>query len=133
MLPMVSSVCSGIIENPGRVCDGQIINIGNPEGEVSIRELAEMLLRQFEAGRERHRFPLFAGMRAIESHRYYGEGYEDVRHRRPSIENARRLLDWRPMVPLADSVSATLNFFLSEQLSTQVRDFSESSLARRQG
>ena len=122
-----------IIENPGRVCDGQIINIGNPEGEVSIRELAEMLLRQFEAGRERHRFPPFAGMRAIESHRYYGEGYEDVRHRRPSIENARRLLDWRPMVPLADSVSATLNFFLSEQLSTQVRDFSESSLARRQG
>ena len=122
-----------IIENLGHVCDGQIVNIGNPEGEVSIRELAEMLLRQFDASPKRGRFPPFAGMRAIESHRYYGEGYEDVRHRRPRIENARRLLDWRPRVSLMDSVAATLEFFLTEQLSTEVRHFSESRLAGRRG
>ena len=120
-----------IIENPGQVCDGQIVNIGNPEGEVSILELAQMLLHQFEASPRRDRFPPFAGMRAIESHRYYGEGYEDVRHRRPSIENARRLLDWQPRVPLVDSVAATLEFFLTEQLSAQVPDMCESRLAGR--
>lgn len=117
-----------IIENPGRVCDGQIVNIGNPEGEVSIRELAEMLVQQFDAGSQRHRFPPFAGMRSVESHRYYGDGYQDIRHRRPVIDNAKRLLNWRPTVPLSDSVAATLNFFLSEQLATQVRHLSASRL-----
>jgi len=31
-----------IIENKGGVCDGRIINIGNPENEASIRDLAEL-------------------------------------------------------------------------------------------
>ncbi|VTM60003.1 Polymyxin resistance protein ArnA_DH [Klebsiella pneumoniae] len=33
-----------IIENKDGRCDGQIINIGNPDNEASIKELAEMLL-----------------------------------------------------------------------------------------
>lgn len=37
-----------IIENEGGRCDGEIINIGNPDNEASIQELAEMLLSCFE-------------------------------------------------------------------------------------
>ncbi len=37
-----------IIENAGNRCDGEIINIGNPENEASIEELGEMLLASFE-------------------------------------------------------------------------------------
>ncbi len=37
-----------IIENKDGRCDGQIINIGNPDNEASIKELAEMLLACFE-------------------------------------------------------------------------------------
>ena len=37
-----------IIENKDGRCDGQIINIGNPDNEASIKELAEMLLDCFE-------------------------------------------------------------------------------------
>lgn len=36
-----------IIENRDGLCDGQIVNIGNPTNEASIRELAEMLLESF--------------------------------------------------------------------------------------
>ncbi|MCX2957138.1 MAG: NAD-dependent epimerase/dehydratase family protein, partial [Candidatus Regiella insecticola] len=36
-----------IIENHDNRCDGQIINIGNPADEASIRELAEMLVKHF--------------------------------------------------------------------------------------
>ena len=45
---------------------------------------------------------------------YYGSGYEDVQHRKPSIENARRLLKWNPCIPLERSVANTLDFFLRE-------------------
>lgn len=49
-----------IIENRDGVCDGQIINIGNPTNEASIRELAEMLLSSFEKHELRDHFPPFA-------------------------------------------------------------------------
>lgn len=107
-----------IIENPGNVCNGRIINIGNPDNEASIRELAEYLLEQFEAHPLRQQFPAFAGMHELESHVYYGEGYQDVQHRRPSIRNAKQLLNWQPVVPIHESIIKTLDFFLREHLAT---------------
>jgi len=103
-----------IIENRGGVCDGKIINIGNPRNEASIRELAEMLVAKFQQHPLRHRFPPFAGYREVESGSYYGAGYQDVLHRQPSIKNARRLLGWDPCLGLDASVGRTLDFFLHQ-------------------
>jgi UDP-4-amino-4-deoxy-L-arabinose formyltransferase/UDP-glucuronic acid dehydrogenase (UDP-4-keto-hexauronic acid decarboxylating) len=103
-----------IIENRSNACDGRIINIGNPGNEASIRQLADALLKQFEEHPLRALFPPFAGIHVTESHQYYGEGYQDVQHRRPRIDNARRLLGWEPTVRLSESVAATLDFFLRE-------------------
>ncbi len=107
-----------IIENRGGVCDGQIINIGNPDNEASIRELAEMLVEQFDAHPLRDRFPPFAGMHVTESRAYYGDGYQDVQHRRPSIRNALRLVKWKPIIPLSKSVQDTLDYFLQDYVKT---------------
>ena len=103
-----------IIENRGNLCDGKIINIGNPRNEASIRELAEMLVAKFERHPLRHRFPPFAGFREVESGSYYGAGYQDVLHRQPSIRNARRLVGWEPKMNLDRSVERTLDFFLQQ-------------------
>ncbi len=103
-----------IIENPGGVCDGQIFNIGNPENEASIRELAELLIRTFDRHPLRSRFPPFAGLQEVESGLYYGPGYQDVAHRRPSIRKAQKRLNWNPTTPLEQSVNETLDFFLRE-------------------
>jgi UDP-4-amino-4-deoxy-L-arabinose formyltransferase/UDP-glucuronic acid dehydrogenase (UDP-4-keto-hexauronic acid decarboxylating) len=101
-----------IIENVDDRCDGQIINIGNPDNEYSIREMAEILLEKFDAHPLRAHFPSFAGFNAMESHSYYGNGYQDVSYRRPSIKNAQRLLGWNPAVPIEESIESTLDFFL---------------------
>ncbi|ORM74142.1 bifunctional UDP-glucuronic acid oxidase/UDP-4-amino-4-deoxy-L-arabinose formyltransferase [Pantoea wallisii] len=101
-----------IIENKNNNCDGQIVNIGNPENEASIKELAEQLLASFERHPLRDRFPPFAGFRDVESSSYYGKGYQDVEHRKPSIKNARRLLDWTPAVAMDTTIDNTLDFFL---------------------
>ena len=101
-----------IIENKDGHCDGQIINIGNPDNEASIKELAEMLLECFERHPLRGNFPPFAGFRDVESSDYYGKGYQDVEHRKPSIRNAKRCLNWTPTVPMEETVEHTLDFFL---------------------
>lgn len=101
-----------IIENKDNRCEGQIINIGNPTNEASIRELAEMLLRSFEAHPLRGQFPPFAGFKSVESSSYYGKGYQDVEHRTPSIKNAKRLLGWTPEIAMDKTVEKTLDFFL---------------------
>jgi UDP-4-amino-4-deoxy-L-arabinose formyltransferase / UDP-glucuronic acid dehydrogenase (UDP-4-keto-hexauronic acid decarboxylating) len=105
-----------IIENKDGVSDGQIINIGNPDNELSILELAEMLLDKFNRHPLRTHFPPFAGFHKIESSSYYGAGYQDVQHRKPSIKKAGRLLKWRPVVGFDQSVEKTLDFFLREAL-----------------
>ena len=103
-----------IIENKNNVCDRKIINIGNPENEASIKALAEMLVEKFGRHPLRSKFPPFAGYRHVESGSYYGSGYQDVQHRKPSIQNARRLVGWTPMKSLEHSVAQTLDFFLRE-------------------
>ncbi|WOZ77731.1 bifunctional UDP-4-amino-4-deoxy-L-arabinose formyltransferase/UDP-glucuronic acid oxidase ArnA [Kosakonia sacchari] len=101
-----------IIKNKDGRCDGQIINIGNPDNEASIKELAEMLLASFEKHPLRDRFPPFAGFREVESSSYYGKGYQDVEHRKPSIRNAKRCLHWEPTVDMRQTIDETLDFFL---------------------
>ncbi len=101
-----------IIKNKDEKCDGHIINIGNPTNEASIAQLADMLLDSFEKHPLRKYFPPFAGIKKIESSSYYGEGYQDVEYRRPSIKNAYRLLNWQPTIDLNQTIDETLDFFL---------------------
>ena len=108
-----------IIENKDGICDGKIINIGNPDNESSIRELAEMLLEKFNQHPQRSKFPPFAGFQEIESGSYYGSGYQDVQYRRPSIKNAKKFLKWSPQIGMDQSVEQTLDFFIKESLASQ--------------
>ncbi|MCU1769288.1 bifunctional UDP-4-amino-4-deoxy-L-arabinose formyltransferase/UDP-glucuronic acid oxidase ArnA [Pseudomonas protegens] len=105
-----------IVDNENDCCNGQIINIGNPDNEASIRQLGEELLRQFEAHPLRSNFPPFAGFRDVESKAFYGAGYQDVEHRKPSIDNAKRLLNWEPTVEMSETIGNTLDFFLREAM-----------------
>ena len=117
-----------IIENQGGLCDGQIINIGNPVNEASIRELAESLLAHFEAHPLRHHFPTFAGFNEVESRSYYGQGYQDVSHRKPSIRNAQRLLAWTPTIDMESTIAKTLDFFLQGAAATQEANSRDANL-----
>jgi UDP-4-amino-4-deoxy-L-arabinose formyltransferase/UDP-glucuronic acid dehydrogenase (UDP-4-keto-hexauronic acid decarboxylating) len=107
-----------IIENPQGRCDGQIFNIGNPRNEASIREMAEMLVQEFSRHPLRDHFPPLAGIKVVESGSYYGQGYEDVTHRRPKIANAQKRLGWHPSIPIEDSVRRTLDYFLRDHLAS---------------
>lgn len=103
-----------IIEDKNNNCNGQIFNIGNPKNEAGIKELAEILVEKFDKHPLRSQFPAFAGMHEVESSQYYGSGYQDVEHRKPSVKKAFKLLGWEPEIGLEQSVDETLDFFLKQ-------------------
>jgi len=96
------------------VADGQIFNIGNPDNQCSIRELADKLRDLFMKHPARAGDDSFSEIVETEHEAYYGRGYQDILHRRPSIEKARRLLGWTPRTDLDTALRETLNYFLEE-------------------
>jgi UDP-4-amino-4-deoxy-L-arabinose formyltransferase/UDP-glucuronic acid dehydrogenase (UDP-4-keto-hexauronic acid decarboxylating) len=119
-----------IIENEGNRCDGRIFNIGNPANDLSIRGLAELLVRLFEGHPLRRRFPAFAGFREVENENYYGAGYQDVQFRRPTIRNAQRYLGWQPTIGTREAVERTLDFFLRDFIQRQLPEAPAAPIAR---
>ena len=115
LMPKRSSVSSKP-DTPSRVPRNVSTSIRNPAGELSIRELAEILVAAFEGHPLRDRFPTFAGYREVEGSAYYGKGYQDVLHRKPAVAKAWRLLGWKPETDPRRAVEATLDFFLRDHL-----------------
>ncbi|HKQ31255.1 MAG TPA: bifunctional UDP-4-keto-pentose/UDP-xylose synthase [Burkholderiales bacterium] len=101
-----------IIENQNGRADGHIFNIGNPANDVSVRELAERLIALVKS------YPAYAASAAqialvsVNSRDYYGNGYQDVLTRVPSIRNAEQYLDWKPTTDLTSALRKTLDYHL---------------------
>jgi UDP-apiose/xylose synthase len=84
-----------IVRRP-KLCQGQVLNLGNDRNDVSIRQLAQSLVTAFRAQRPQAR-PRLVKRTAEE---YYGPGYDDSTVRIPAMGKARRLLQWQPKMSL---------------------------------
>ncbi len=97
-----------ILRNEGGRADGQIFNIGNPDNNASIRELAETIVDVMKD------IPRYAAKAksvkfvSVPAEEYYRNGYDDMRNRVPSIGKIQRLLGWTPGVNLRDAVRMTV-------------------------
>ena len=74
---------------------GQVINLGATE-EISILELARRIIAQTESRSE---------IRRVAYDDVFGEGFEDMQRRVPSIAKAKRLIDWQPQLNLQDIIA----------------------------
>jgi len=99
-----------IIENKENIAHQEIFNIGNPDADFSIRELAENLLELIKT------YPEHAETKTqlidVTADDYYGKGYEDVKARVPKITHAFEKLDWQPKVGFVEALKLTLDFYL---------------------
>jgi nucleoside-diphosphate-sugar epimerase len=103
-----------IIANPGGRASGQIYNIGNPANDLSVRELATLML---EIAREIPTYRARAeGVSLVEvpSSTYYGKGYEDIQTRVPWIDNTRADLGWEPRVGIRDALRNIFDAYSDE-------------------
>ncbi len=92
----VADIVGGLVkllETPA--CFGQVINIGN-EYEISIRGLAEKAIEMTGSSSEIHYIPYEEA---------YGEGFEDMQRRVPSLEKAKRLIGYEPTRTLDDIIN----------------------------
>lgn len=101
-----------ILANPGGAAEGQIFNIGNPSGNISIRELAEKLVQQIGSRPACRQLAQTVKIVSVDAESYYGAGYQDVSLRVPSIDAAKEKLGWMPQIDFDTGLQKTLDFYL---------------------
>lgn len=93
---------SKILETPA--CFGQVTNLGNNQ-ETTIKQLAEKAIEMTGSASE---------IRYIPYEEAYGEGFEDMQRRVPSLEKAKRLIGYQPTRTLEDIINDVANQFREE-------------------
>ncbi len=100
----VSDVVNGLTAAlESSVCFGQVINFGS-DAEVTINELARRAIGMTGSTSEIHYIPY---------EQVYGEGFEDMQRRVPSLDKARRLVGYQPTKTLDDIINDVANEFRS--------------------
>jgi UDP-glucose 4-epimerase len=93
-----------VLETPA--CFGQVLNLGNDE-EVSIKALAETAIEMTGSTSEINLIPYSEA---------YGEGFEDMQRRVPSLDKARGMIDFQPTRTLADIINDVADEFRRENI-----------------
>lgn len=96
-----------VIENPGGVCDRQIVNVGSPANEISIRDLAYRM-RDMYAAKFLKPGETLPEILEVDSTEFYGEGYEDSDRRIPDITKVQALLGWQPRYGLDQAIELSM-------------------------
>ncbi len=109
-----------ILKNEGRRCDGRIFNIGNPDNDYSIRDLAEMMVEVCKEFPEIAEKADQATLTEIDSATYYGPDYEDVGYRVPDISLAKKVLGWEPKIGLKDALRRTIASYVESGSITEL-------------
>ncbi|MCX5805149.1 MAG: bifunctional UDP-4-keto-pentose/UDP-xylose synthase [Proteobacteria bacterium] len=101
-----------IIENKDGKYDGEIFNIGNPKNEATIKDLAYKLKEMFVNHPSTKNITKHSEIVETFSKDYYGEGYQDIDFRVPSIKKAKTIIGWEPKVDLDTALKKTLEYYL---------------------
>ena len=104
----------------------QACNIGNPDNELTIAELAEKMRKIFAdiRGVPVDSIPEPQVVSGVE---YYGEGYEDSMRRLPSVEKAERLLGFKAKTPIDVVLRESLEWFVGHYSNTSYSDTDSAS------
>lgn len=102
-----------IIENKDGVANQRIFNIGFPEAELSVAELAEMMLDVVSEFPGHEDVRKHVNLVKIDSGEYYGKGYQDMLVRVPSIK-AIKSLGWAPSTDVRTAIRKTVEFYIDQ-------------------
>jgi nucleoside-diphosphate-sugar epimerase len=103
-----------IIENKNNEANQRIFNVGNPKNDVSIAELASLLVELVKE------YPAYKAVAekvkiiSVNAEDHYGKHYQDLGFRIPSIKNAKTYLGWEPKVDLRSALRKTLDYHLAD-------------------
>jgi UDP-glucose 4-epimerase len=100
----VADVVEGLVKVlESNDCLGQVVNLGNDE-EVSIENLARTAIEMTESK---------STIEYVTYEEVYGDGFEDMKRRVPSLEKARKLIGYQPTRKLVDIINDVANEYRS--------------------
>ena len=102
---------TAIIENKGNMAEGEIFNIGNPDNNYPIRELAEMIIEEMQKFPAYHEKAKKAKLEIVSADDYYGKTYDDMQNRLPSVEKMEKLLGWKPKTGMRELLNRTIKWY----------------------
>ncbi len=102
-----------IIENDGGKATGEIFNIGNPRNDISIRELATLIVDLVKTYPDYAHLANRVVIEDVTSDNHYGKYYQDIQCRVPKINHIKDRLGWEPVVNIKDALRKTLDYHLT--------------------
>jgi nucleoside-diphosphate-sugar epimerase len=103
-----------ILRNDGGRADGRIFNLGNPENDASVAELAREMADVLAAVPGWEHVRQTAQFVSVTGEEYYGAGYEDTPRRLPDVTAAREHLGWVPRVSLREGLTRMVAHYAAE-------------------
>ena len=103
-----------IIANKDGVAHNKIFNIGNPDNNISMRDLALQIIDEMKRIPSLSAAAQNAQLVTVAGSDYFGAGYQDVNARVPSITQAQTHLNWQPKTCIRAGIQKTLAFYFSD-------------------
>jgi nucleoside-diphosphate-sugar epimerase len=103
-----------MIANEGGCASRKIFNVGNPTNSLSVRELAQEMLKVAATYPEYRSNAAKVKLVETTANAYYGKGYQDVEHRVPKIDNTKADLQWEPRVSMHDALRQIFDAYRGE-------------------
>jgi UDP-glucose 4-epimerase len=79
---------------------GQVFNVGNTQ-EISIMKLAQMVISLTQSNSK---------IKKVSYAEAYGEGFEDMQRRRPSIKKIEKIAGWKPEISLEKTLKNVIEY-----------------------
>ncbi|WP_254538285.1 NAD-dependent epimerase/dehydratase family protein [Halomarina litorea] len=99
-----------IIENEGGRYTREVVNIGTPGNETTIRGFADLMRDIYREESPDGRLP---PMREVDGEEYYGEGYEDCDRRIPGVDKLREA-GWTPRYDLRATLENAMRYYIDK-------------------
>lgn len=104
-----------IIRNEDGRATQRIFNIGNPANNVSVADLATIIIEAFKEYPKYRENAEQTKVISVSSQDYFGKYYQDIQTRVPSIKAAKEALGWVPKVDLQEAIKRTLDYHLGHE------------------
>lgn len=85
--------------------EGQIINVGNSDEEITIKALAELVKKKTSSN---------SPIKYIPYDKVYGKGFDDMARRKPDISKLRSLIEYAPTLGIEEIVEQVISHMRSE-------------------
>jgi nucleoside-diphosphate-sugar epimerase len=103
-----------MIDNANGCASRKIFNVGNPANNLTVRELAQEMLRIAATYSEYRTNAAKVKLVDTTADAYYGKGYQDVEYRTPKIDNTKADLSWEPRVSMQDALRQIFDAYKGE-------------------